>query len=47
MAEPDFYAKSTGEQIAEKTNALADITKTIQQIEEEWLSLQTLIEANS
>ncbi|MDG2247136.1 MAG: ATP-binding cassette domain-containing protein, partial [Flavobacteriales bacterium] len=27
MAEPDFYAKSTGEQIAEKTNALADITK--------------------
>jgi hypothetical protein len=33
--------------IAEKTNALADITQTIQQLEEEWLSLQTLIEDHS
>jgi hypothetical protein len=44
MAEPDFYAKSTGNLIAEKTTALADITQTIQQLEEEWISLQTLIE---
>jgi hypothetical protein len=47
MAEPDFYAKSTGNLIAEKTTALADITQTIQQLEEEWLSLQTLIEDHS
>jgi len=47
MAEPDFYAKSTGDLIAEKTTALADITRNIQQLEEEWLSLQTLIEEHS
>ena len=46
MSEPDFYAKMSGEIIALKTAELREISATIEGLEEEWLSLQTLIEAH-
>ena len=44
MSEPDFYTKTSGEIIALKTTELSKISATIEGLEEEWLSLQTLIE---
>ena len=45
MSEPDFYTKTSGEIIALKTTELSKISATIEGLEEEWFSLQTLIEA--
>ena len=45
MAKPDFYQSHSADIIASKTNALSESIATLEAIEEEWLTIQSQIDA--
>lgn len=45
MAKPDFYQSHSADVIASKTNALSESIATLEAIEEEWLTIQSQIDA--
>ena len=45
MAQPDFYQSNSADVIASKTNALSESMAKLEAIEEEWLTIQSQIDA--